>query len=371
MSDTALKHLYGLPLAESLAQNIATIHPPFPASDFLRDYAAQYEALELKGRVRALANLLGRYLPADYPQALQILLGVMGPAKTTEADIFADSHHIWVLTDYVETYGLGDFERSMTALYELTKRATAEFAIRPFIIRYPEQSLALLETWAHDPNLHVRRLVSEGTRPRLPWAPQLKAFIADPTPTLRLLEILKDDPEHYVRQSVANHLKDISKDHPDRLMSLMETWQIGATSTRWWIICNALRPLFNIGNDRALAILGHKSGGFQVRSFYFNSEAISLGETLVFRLRLHNFTPQTRNAKITYCIHFIEADGEVSPQIFELKTLNLGPGETKILQKSHPLRVTSSHKYYPGKHQLDIKVNGETLLITWFELLSL
>ena len=157
---------------------------------------------------------------------------------------------------FVAEYGLDHFEPSMQAHYQLTQRFTAEFSIRPFLIKHTEATLARLRQWARDPNEHVRRLVSEGTRPRLPWASRLPAFQADPAPVLALLELLKDDPALYVRRSVANNLNDIGKDHPRVLMQTAQRWMRDATPERAWVVRHALRWAVKQGDPAALKVLG-------------------------------------------------------------------------------------------------------------------
>ncbi|MBM3855483.1 MAG: hypothetical protein FJ399_20400, partial [Verrucomicrobia bacterium] len=202
----SLGSLLAAPAIDCLAHNLATVHPTFDAASFRRAARAGLRPLGLLQRGRHLARVLRQHLPAEYPDAVGILLRSLTPPLETTADnglaVFFYLPHV----AFVGLYGLGDFETSMHAQYELTKRFSAEFSLRPFLLRQPERTLARLAEWTRDPNPHVRRLCSEGTRPRLPWAPRIPAFIADPRPVLPLLEALRDDPSLYVRRSVANHL---------------------------------------------------------------------------------------------------------------------------------------------------------------------
>ena len=224
------KTMISVALAEDLARRVAVVYPSFAAEVFVAQIAAAVEGQELKQRIAAVAAMLRASLPASYPEALQILVAILEPERPAEDGALGSGFTLAPLAAFVEAYGLDHFEESVAALNAITRRDTAEFAIRPFLMRYPERTLAVLRRWAHDPSSHVRRLVSEGTRTRLPWAARLPAFQRDPTPVLDLLERLKDDPSSYVRRSVANNLNDITKDHPLLAIATLERWSAGAGS---------------------------------------------------------------------------------------------------------------------------------------------
>lgn len=236
-----LKTYFGPEVPRKIAASIASVWPAFPKRPFLADALDGYEELELTPRARHIARALHAHLPADYDEAVEILLASLGPPmdgdELSGMEVFVYLPHVF----YVAEHGLEHWETSMRAQYELTQRFTAEFSIRAFLDREPERTLARLREWASDPNPHVRRLVSEGTRPRLPWAPRLREFQEDPAPVLELLELLKDDPVLLVRRSVANNLNDIGKDHPEVLVETCRRWARDASEERWWVIGHALR----------------------------------------------------------------------------------------------------------------------------------
>lgn len=265
---TAFKNYYNVALVQTLAARICAVKPDFPAEDFVAFAAERIEPLELKARVATIAEGLRRFLPEAYPEALRIILAILGEELPAEGGMFNEGFHILPLATFVEYYGLDDFELSMRALYEITKRFSSEFAVRPYLVRYPEKTLDWLKQHLNDPNQHVRRWISEGTRPRLPWGMQLPAFIKDPSPTLALLERLKDDPSPYVRKSVANHLNDITKDNPQRVLETVDRWMQDASPERRWVINHALRTLVKKGDARALALLGFaQTSAVQVEQF--------------------------------------------------------------------------------------------------------
>jgi 3-methyladenine DNA glycosylase AlkC len=258
-------------------------------------------------------------------------------------------------------YGLDDFDVAMGAMYQITKRHTAEFAIRPFLRRYPERTLAVLHQWVEDESPHVRRLVSEGTRPRLPWAGRLDAFIADPTPTLALLERLKDDPSAFVRKSVANHLNDISKDHPQLVIDTLTCWREDAGAERLWIIRHALRTLVKKGDPAALALLGFDRPQVSLRDMRIEPDHIRLGDSLVFSFTLQSESDEAQNLIIDYLIHFVKASGQTSPKVFKLSTRELSARESIYIQRKHAIKPITTRSYYSGEHRIEIQVNGQVL----------
>jgi 3-methyladenine DNA glycosylase AlkC len=258
-----LKHLLGFEAIDCLAHNIGLVHPAFDAAAFRARALAGLEDRELLQRGEHLARALHACLPAPYAQAVRILLDSLTPRREDVeefglAEFFHMPHSFFIATYGVDPqHNDGDdpFELSMTALYELTLRFSSEFAIRPFLIRQQERTLSQVHRWIADPHSHVRRLCSEGTRPRLPWGKRIPAFIADPAPTLAVLERLKHDRSLYVRRSVANHLGDIAKDHPGLAIETARRWLAqNASGETKWMIRHAVRNLAKKGDRAALAL---------------------------------------------------------------------------------------------------------------------
>ena len=252
-----LKNSFGPDVPVWVADVIEAVFPDFEREVFLQVALDGYDDLELTPRARHISKALAQVLPPDRDHAIRILIDSVGPEIGSNELTGMQSFRHLPFVFFVADEGLDCFETSMRAQYELTKRFTAEFSIRAFIERDPDKTLARLAEWARDPNVHVRRLVSEGTRPRLPWAPRLRGFQEDPSPVLELLEVLRDDPEEYVRRSVANNLNDISKDHPERAVDVVERWWVDAGEDRRRLVRHALRTLVKAGNARAIAVLGY------------------------------------------------------------------------------------------------------------------
>ena len=247
---------------ECLAHNISLVHPEFDGKAFQRTALNGLKPLSILQRGHHLARALRDHLPECYTDAIHILLQSLTPPQTATEDLGLGVFFYLPHVSFVATYGLDPihnagrdpFEISMLAQYELTRRFSAEFSIRQFLIRWPERTLAQLLEWTTDKDPHVRRLCSEGTRPRLPWAIRIPAFLKDPRPVLPILEALKDDPDLYVRRSVANHLGDIAKDHPRLAFELCEQWLAGATKERKWLLRHAVRHPAKKGVKAALRI---------------------------------------------------------------------------------------------------------------------
>ncbi len=256
MAFKQLKLWFDKDLAIMLADKILPIKPSFPKAKFVQIVDKQVAPLELKDRVAVLANSLVICLDDTYENNIEILLQILGPENLEETGMFKNFYWVMPIAKYVETNGLAHFDISMNAIKEITKRNTGEYTIRPYLEQYPKKTLKVMKQWAKDKNKHVRRLASEGVRPRLPWATKLDQFIKDPTPILPILNTLKDDPSKYVQKSVANCLNDLVKDNIEIAKEVIESWVPDATKERKWIIKHALRNLLKKSDAWAEGIVG-------------------------------------------------------------------------------------------------------------------
>lgn len=367
-----LKTYFDERIPHAIARQVSAVWEQFPVKDFLTDVLDGFDSLELMDRGRYIARALARHLPADYPRALKILMSSIGarrPGDLVEggmASFFYLPH-----TCFVAQSGIGHFDESMRAQHMLTQLFSAEFSIRPFIERYDEKALALLKEWAKDPSPHVRRLVSEGTRPRLPWAARLRGFQQDPSPVLALLELLKDDGELYVRRSVANNLNDIGKDHPEVLISVARRWMKGASEERCRLVRHALRSLVRQGNAEALDILGFgEVAALSIENISITPKRARRGGkvTLVFDVR--STSRQTQRVLLDLRVHFIKSNGTASPKVFRMKAVNLRAGEKDTFKKTVSLADLTTRKHHVGRHVVDVLVNGRIMPLGSFTLLA-
>lgn len=364
-----LKNQYGPEIPHRIADMIAAVSPEFRRQAFLDHVLPDYDKLELMPRGWHMADGLFHALPDDYPAAIDILLASLPPAKpaisqtspTQDREGGSLAPFLFMPhTFFVARYGLADVESSMRAQYELTQRFTAEFSIRPFLQKHPQATLKQLQEWINDPSEHVRRLVSEGTRPRLPWASRLPDFQRDPTPVLALLEQLKDDPSLYVRRSVANNLNDIGKDHPDLLLSTAERWHQGAAGERQWVIRHALRNAIKAGEPRALALFGFSATeDIEVTQAELTPQHLHIGDTTVLSCVIRNASMSAQALMIDFQVHFVKANGSARAKVFKLSQTQLGAGDAITITKKISLAPLTTRKLYRGRHQVDLLINGQ------------
>ena len=365
-----LKNQYGADVPRAIGAMITAVHPAFNSAHFVRDVLEGYDALELMPRGKKIALALRQHLPQDYSRAVTILLDSLDQPHGRDPKLSLASFLYLPHTMFVALYGLGEFEVSMRAQHALTQRFTAEFSIRPFFERHTEAILRQLSEWATDPSPHVRRLVSEGTRPRLPWAPRLRQFQADPAPVLALLELLKDDPELYVRRSVANNLNDIGKDHPQVLTDTAQAWLKGASAERAWIVGHALRSAVKRGDSGALQVLGYgKTAQVAVGGIQITPATAEIGGAVHIAFELTNTQPHAQDLLVDLAVHYVKAGGQTNAKVFKLKTLKLGAGQTARFAKKLSLAEMTTRKHYAGLHKVDVILNGQAQPLGFFELM--
>lgn len=352
-----------------LADDIKNTYAEFNKDGFLENILIPMDSLELKERSQLITKSLFTFLPKDYEISLDILFRILPIPLDAEGMEGFDSFVMMPITGFVSAYGLEHFERSTLALYEMTKRFTAEFDIRFFIEKYPLEMISLLMKWTQDKNMHVRRLVSEGTRPRLPWAFQLKAFIKDPREVLPLLTALKDDKELYVRRSVANNLNDISKDHPRLVIDTLTLWQDGSKNMKW-ISKNALRTLIKKGDKRALEFLGYVATDALEVELILNKKVVYFGESVEFEVSITSLSEKPQALMIDFIVYYQKANGSLSPKVFKLKQLMLERKKSVVLKKKHKFSDLSTRKHYEGEHKIAVQINGEVYKKVTLSLLS-
>lgn len=364
-----LKDSFGAEVPARIASAIVAVHPKFPVNAFLDDALDGYDELELTPRARQIARALHSHLPDDYDQAIEILLASLGPPPERETltgmATFIYAPHVYFVADY----GLHSWETSMRAQYELTQLFTAEYSIRAFLDHEPERTLARLREWVGDPSPDVRRLVSEGTRPRLPWAPRLRRFQVDPAPVLELLELLKDDPSLYVRRSVANNLNDIGKDHPDALVATCRRWMDNPTEARRWVVRHALRSAIKRGDPAALEVLGFRATETaQVQQVTIEPGRPRIGGSVRITVAVCNAGTRRAAFNVDLRIHFVKASGATSPKVFKLREVELDGGEQVSISKVVSLRQQTTRTHYPGDHLVEALINGSSHPVGSFEL---
>lgn len=355
-------------LIAGIAAQFAVQFDGFDAPEFVAIACDGIEQRELKDRCMQIVRAMEATLPADFPTVARGIQASLSPPLEAEQEECCSNTELsglggWAilaLQEYVGRNGLQHLEEALALLKEMTTRLTSEFGIRPFLDAYPLETLRVLQRWVKDPSAHVRRLVSEGTRPRLPWGLQLKRFVADPSSALPLLECLKDDPSEYVRRSVANHLNDVSKDHPDIACRIAERWWVDADCNRQRLIRHALRTLVKKGDSRALAVLGFGEALVKLRLFRVRPDRIAVGAKLQWEVDIVSCSCESQSLVVDYAVHFVKANGGRRPKVFKGTTCVLAPSATLRLQRSHSFAPVTTRTYYSGEHVFEILINGRS-----------
>lgn len=363
------KEMFDHQAARQLAAQVSSAWRKFDQKSFVFAATQNLSALEMTPRVRQFSDALAAELPSDIPSAIKILVRSLG-APMEGCDDLKSSWILWPVAHFIGDHGLPHYQQSMAALREITMRFTSEFAVRPFAAAYPEKVYQDLLKLAADPNPHVRRWCSEGSRPRLPWGQRLNDLVADPSPLWPILDALRDDPELYVRRSVANSLNDIAKDHPELVVKKCAEWmKYGRSRELDQLIRHALRTLIKNGYPSALALLGYSPIQKAQADFSIATTRIPIGKPLEMSLTLISQNKNDQKLVIDFAIHFLRKNGSHSRKVFKWKPTLLPAGKTLTLSKKHALKITTIRTLYPGLHGVELLVNGATLSETPFLLL--
>lgn len=375
---TDLKHMLSLDAAHQLAEQLAAAGATVHRDRWQKALGADFEALGLMDRGRRLAQVMATFLPPDFAQAAPVLVRAMGRpmgldkhGEPTASGDVPSSFFYLPHSMYIASHGLQHLTEALQAQHALTQRFTAEFSLRPFLQQHPEATLAHLAQWAGDDSAHVRRAVSEATRPRLPWAARLPYFVRDPSPVLPLLARLRDDPSAYVRRSVANHLNDIGKDHPDLLTRLARQWLDDAPvpAMRQNLLRHALRTAIKRGDAQALALFGHgQVSPLQIQSASISPSTTRIGESVTVRCQLHNPSAQATRALADWRVFYVKANGTLSPKVFKGTTLQVEAHSSVAIEKTLSLRQMSTRTHHPGRHIVEIALNGHVHPVGHFDL---
>ena len=359
-----------------LADLLARHHPGFGKKPFVADATRDLEHLELKQRSGQIYRALCRYLPSDFASAASLIRAILHPrcdGNATGQGTTPEGVQGWMimpLAEYAGREGAADVAVALELLRELTMRFTSEFGIRHLWLSHPQQVMTTVSTWVHDDNEHVRRLVSEGSRPRLPWGMQLPDFIANPQATWHLLEALRDDPSPYVRKSVANHLNDNARDHPQRVMELARKWHRGAPLERQRLLRHALRNLLKQGHPQALSLYQLDPPRLRAVRLNILTPKVKRGAELEFDFHMRSDADSEQKLRLDLVLHYQKANGTLAPKVYRWKDLSLKPGELHEATRRHSFRPITTRVYHPGLHRVEIKVNGQVIASADFHLLA-
>ncbi|MEM0995671.1 MAG: DNA alkylation repair protein [Bacteroidota bacterium] len=352
-----LKNLYSDVFFTELCAHLKPWLPQLDREQFRAGiYTAAWDGLELKQRTRHTTEVLHTFMPADFPRAAAIL-GEFSIALSGQSNM-NDTLPYLCLADYVAVYGMEHPEAAFAAMAEITQFITCEFAVRPFLLRFPERTIAKMTDFSEHPHIHVRRFASEGVRPRLPWGVAIPFLKQDPAPILPILRRLHQDPADWVRLSVANNLNDICKDNPDTALALARTWK-GRSPEADKVVKHGLRTLLKAGDQRALSLIGWGDATeLGVRDFSIQTPEIVLGDNAVFRFVLANESDRVRAVRLEYGVYYRKANGTNTRKVFKLSEIDLGPGQTRSFERKQHFRPISTRKYHAGMHRIAVIING-------------
>lgn len=354
------RNTFNKDLIAAMAKNIAASYDQFDSIKFKNLANNGLEQLALKERNHQITQALINCLPNDFSLACEIIV------KSIQHNPFPyrgnwDSFYYMPFGTYVALKGCSSMHlaQSFEALEEITIRFTSEFAIRPFINKFPEESLLQLNKWKNHPDENVRRLCSEGSRPRLPWAEKIQAHINDPAPCFEILKDLMEDESLYVKKSVANHLNDISKDNADLLLNFISDYTNSINKNTNWICKHALRTLIKKGNKKALQLLGYNEHpNIIVSELKLATNKVQLNNYLSFEFSITNQETECQQLMIDYVVYHLKANKQLLPKVFKLKTITLKSNETITIKKKHSFKVITTRKYYVGEHKIAVQING-------------
>lgn len=346
-----LKNLYTPELLQQLADLLQQQYKPFDKKQFFKTvFDNEWPNRELKQRMRHITHSIHQFLPLPYGKQMEVLIPIAHHFRGFVAILFPD---------FVEVYGVEEPDISIPALEHFTQYSSSEFAVRPFIIRYEKRMVKQHLQWAKSKNHHVRRLASEGIRPRLPWAMALPSFKKDPSAILPILEQLKSDESEYVRRSVANCLNDISKDHPDTVLAIVKKWK-GLSSETDWIVKHASRGLLKQGHTEALSSFGlnHKVK-VDVSNLMLSKSKLAIGGKFDYSFSVTLKENKPHSVRLEYKIYYQKANGKQLPKVFQIATYTLEPQQTLNIRRSHAFADLTTRKHYKGDHRIVVVVNGK------------
>lgn len=346
-----LKEMFNKQFYERFAAEFKKADNTFNAKKFVKDVTENFEPLSLNERMRKTSHTLKIHLPQDYKKAIGIMRKVIQNTPRGYTNL--------VFPDFVGQYGHDDIDTSLEALKHFTQFGSSEFAIREFLKRDFNKTIKVMNQWAKDKNHHVRRLASEGSRPRLPWSFKLDHVIQNPKSTQSILEALKSDEELYVRKSVANHLNDHSKDNTDFMLQVLKGWDKKHPHTAW-IVKHASRSLIKKGDANSLALFDfEKDVKIKIEKFIIKNSKIKLGTNLEFEFAIRSEKAKTQKLVVDYIIHYQKKGKELSAKVFKLKELELKAKESVHISKKQMIKDFTTRKHFAGEHFLEIQVNGK------------
>jgi 3-methyladenine DNA glycosylase AlkC len=362
-----LKDIYSVEFYNNFSGIAGEVIPAFDHKKFKKlIFDDTWQSKELKQRMRHTTLVLHQFLPQVFHQDAEIIENLLG--KLRQNNITENTLEYMFLADYIEVFGINDYDPSVKLIENVTRFTSCEYAVRPFLIKYGDKMIQQMHQWSLHENHHVRRLSSEGSRPRLPWAIALPALKKNPHPILPLLENLKTDSSEYVRRSVANNLNDIAKDNPHIVISIAQKWK-GISPETDAIIKHGCRTLLKQGNSDILKYYGlHDNSNIELSNFEIRTPHVKIGNDLFFSFTIHNKSGKVKTLRLEYAVYYLLNNGKRTKKVFKISERQFQANESTNIQRKQSFRIITTRKFYTGQHNLSIIVNGQEQNILGFEL---
>lgn len=354
---------------DELSTALAAVVPGVDKKKFRNKvFDKDWHTKELKQRTRHVVHVLKEYMPEHFPDAAELLIKMVNNLKQQE--IREGSFGYISMAEYVEVYGVTHYAASVKAMEQITQFISCEFAVRPFILKYEDKMMQQMLKWSKHKDPRVRRLASEGCRPRLPWAMALPDFKRDPSKVLPILEQLKADSDVWVRKSVANNLNDISKDNPELAISIFKKW-LGDNKETDWIVKHAARTLLKQGNKEVMGMFGFKKDkGIVLNNYKVETAIVKIGDSLQFSFELHNKNKQPSIVRVEYGMYYLRANGTHSKKVFKISEREYEAGKKIVVTRKQSFKPITTRVYYPGLHKVSLIINGHEEALAEFELVG-
>jgi 3-methyladenine DNA glycosylase AlkC len=363
-----IKDIYSPAFYNKFADAVKFVIPAFDKEGFMTGiFCDSFVDKEWKDRMKHTTRVFHEFLAADFPQAVVLIQKIIGKLRADRAGE-GGLEYIF-LPDYIETYGLDDFDDAVKAFEFITQFISCEFAVRPFILKYGEQMIAEMLNWSLHEKHTVRRLASEGSRPRLPWAMAIPFLKQNPEPILPILENLKTDPSESVRRSVANSINDIAKDHPDVVTALAKRWQ-GISKETDAIIKHGCRTLLKQGHSEILKQYGLESENIAMQDFRILTPLVKIGDSVEFAFSITNQNPSSHTVRLEYGIYYQKSKGHLARKVFKISEKVYEPNVTVNISRKQSFRLITTRVFHKGEHQVSIIVNGEEKGLLGFSLVE-
>ena len=363
------KNIYNKKFFSALVKSIREVKRDFAVESFLPAiFSDDWDKKELKQRMRHITLALRDHLGCDFNENVETLLDLIPVLKKN--GFRSDNLEFIFLPDFIAMYGLGDFKTSMKAFEIITQFVSCEFGVRPFIMQNQDLMMEQMLTWSGHDQASVRRLASEGSRPRLPWAMALPALKKDPASIIPILETLKNDRSKSVRRSVANNLNDISKDHPGIVISLVEKW-LGSSDEVDAVCKHGCRTLLKKGNRKVLELFGFGPvDQMRIEQFKIVDQTVSIGGQLEFSFRLINTSRDSCRIRLEYAIYYQKANGTLSKKVYKISEKEYLGNSNTFVKRKQSFRVITTRKFHLGRHQVSMIVNGKEFDAHDFQLVN-